>query len=162
MTTQIIDNFLPINLFKEIQKEVVYNEDFLWRHIYSLNDSQTNNLDTYFVHLVYEDNEPITTFWNIVKPIISYLPDFKSLLRIKVNLYVRQNKIVEHTPHTDDDYPHKGAILSLNTCDGFTRLKNQTVDSVENRLLIFDASRTHNSTSTTTPPGRFNININYV
>ena len=70
MTTQIIDNFLPINLFKEIQKEVVYNEDFLWRHIYSLNDSQTNNLDTYFVHLVYEDNEPITTFWNIVKPII--------------------------------------------------------------------------------------------
>ena len=161
MTTQIINNFLPIDLFKEIQ-EVVYSKDFLWRHIDFLNDSQTNSLDTYFVHLVYNQDEPVTTFWNIVKPIISYLPNFKSLIRIKVNLYVRQNEIVEHTPHTDADYSHKGAILSLNTCDGFTRLKDQTVDSVENRLLIFDPSIEHNSTSTTTPPGRFNININYV
>ena len=35
------------------------------------------------------------------------------------------------------------------------------IESIENRLLIFDASRMHNSTTTTSFEGRYNINVNY-
>ena len=69
---------------------------------------------------------------------------------------------MEHGQHRDYPIPHKGAIIYLNTCDGFTRLEDGTkVESVQNRILLFDASTLHNSTNTTNAKGRFNININY-
>ena len=36
------------------------------------------------------------------------------------------------------------------------------IDSVENRLLIFDGIRFHNSSSTTNAKGRYNINFNFL
>ena len=88
---------------------------------------------------------------------------FRSLLRVKVNFYPYSEKLIEHAPHTDYDFSHTGAVLSLNTCDGFTRLSdNSIVDSVENRIVFFDASTTHNSTTTTTSIGRYNINFNFL
>ncbi len=162
MTTQIIDNCLPIKFFKEIQSKVITNA-FLWQFNMTLNNAQSaENTDSYFSHVVYFNDMPNSGFYNDICPILKYLPDFHSLIRIKVNLYPRQDVLTEHTPHLDNPYPHKGAILYLNTCDGFTRLPDRTVDSIENRLLVFDASVKHNSTNTTTPPGRFNININYL
>ena len=85
------------------------------------------------------------------------------LLRVKANMYPSTDKIFEHAPHVDYDYSVKGAILSLNTCDGFTRLEDGTkVDSVANRMLFFDSSRPHNSSTTTNVQTRINININYL
>ena len=50
----------------------------------------------------------------------------------------------------------------MNTCDGYTKLKDGTkIDSVANRVLLFDPSKEHCSTTTTNVPARFNININY-
>ena len=64
--------------------------------------------------------------------------------------------------HIDYPFPHKGAILSLNTCNGYTKLEDGTkVDSVANRILLFDASTPHCSTTTSDTTARFNININY-
>ena len=84
-------------------------------------------------------------------------------MRAKVNLYLKTTKIIEHAKHVDYPIPHKGAIIYLNTCDGYTRLHDGTkIESVENRLLLFDSSKLHNSTSTTNSLGRYNININYV
>ena len=36
------------------------------------------------------------------------------------------------------------------------------VDSVANRLLLFNSSLNHNSSTTTNAKGRYNININYI
>jgi len=161
MTTQIINDCLPIDFFRDLQGRVMHHA-FMWEFVPALNEEQTNNEDTYFAHTAYHHDVPTSDFFNMVGPLRDYLPDFHCLIRIKINLYPRQRALVEHTPHRDHPYPHKGAILSLNTCDGYTRLEDQIVPSIENRLLIFDASQIHNSTSTTTPPGRFNININYL
>ena len=62
----------------------------------------------------------------------------------------------------DYNYPHKGAIYYINTNDGMTLLQNNIeINSIENRLLLFDSSIEHASTSTTNEKARINININY-
>ena len=87
----------------------------------------------------------------------------KSLLRIKLNFYPHTETLKEHGQHVDYDFSCYGAIFSLNTCDGFTRLNDGTkIDSVENRILFFDPSLKHNSTTTTNSSGRWNINFNFL
>ena len=77
-------------------------------------------------------------------------------------MFPNTEKLHEHGMHVDYDYPHKAAILSINTCDGYTKLEDGTkIDSVANRMLIFDGSTLHTSTNTTDQTVRININFNY-
>ena len=138
-------------------------ENFKWTFGTKLNDNQTNNNDTYFVQNIYQNHIPLTFLWEDIAYILDKYLHATGVLRAKANLYLKTPEIVEHAKHVDFDIPHKGAIIYLNTCDGFTRLDDGTkIESVENRLLLFDSSKLHNSTSTTNAIGRYNININYV
>ena len=84
------------------------------------------------------------------------------MIRCKANLYTRTPEIIEHAMHTDFDYPHQAGLFSLNTCDGYTLLEDGTkVESIRNRMLFFDASKKHASTSTTNENVRMNINFNF-
>ena len=57
---------------------------------------------------------------------------------------------------------HNGAVFSLNTCDGFTSLDDGTkIESIENRLLLFDSNKPHASSTCTNAKARFNMNFNY-
>ena len=86
----------------------------------------------------------------------------RALVRIKANLYQCTPKIIKHGEHADFDWEHKGALYSLNTCNGGTILEDGTkIESKENRMLLFDPSKPHASTTCTDQPARFNININY-
>ena len=86
----------------------------------------------------------------------------KDFITIKANLYHKTEKLIFHKPHLDYDFKHKGAILYLNTCNGYTVLNGGVkIKSVENTLLLFDSSKTHNSTNCTDKKIRVNININY-
>ena len=88
--------------------------------------------------------------------------DPKTLIRIKGNLYMKTTKIFNHNPHRDYPFKHNGAIFYINSNDGKTVLENgEEIDSVANRLLLFDSSKPHNSTSCTNAKCRINININY-
>ena len=99
-----------------------------------------------------------------------FMEDFKviSLLRVKANFYPPADKLIEHQPHIDydviDGKPDiQGALYCINTCDGYTKLHDGTkIDSVANRLILFNSQKSHNSTNTTTTEGRWNININYL
>lgn len=87
----------------------------------------------------------------------------KALLRIKLNFYAHTDKIYQHKMHHDYPFEHTGALLSLNTCDGGTILEDGSKhDSVANRMLFFDPSKLHASTTTTNQKGRFNMLINYI
>ena len=95
-------------------------------------------------------------------PIINKIEPI-SLIRIKGNMYHRTETLQEHGQHIDYTFPHKGAIFSINTNNGYTKLHDGTiVDSVANRMLLFDSSLPHNSTSCTNEKTRVNINFNYV
>tara|TARA_B100000508_G_scaffold64703_1_gene50747 strand:+ start:455 stop:946 length:492 start_codon:yes stop_codon:yes gene_type:complete len=161
----ILDNHLDKFHFDNIRDNIIGNGNLMWNHSTKLTDSQTEECkESYFTHAIFDNLQVKSPVWHLIKDCLLFkLPDFRTILRAKINLYPKQDNIIEHPTHVDMPFEHKGAILYLNTCDGFTRLDKDTiVESVENRLLLFDSSKPHNSTSTTTPPGRFNININYL
>ena len=159
---QIIDNFLPEEIFKELQKLVVWNTSFPW--YFNTNVSGVEKEGTWYgTHLAYHACKPQSSFFGKVAPISDSFPDFRALIRIKANFYPRTDDMFEHGRHVDYEFENKAALLSLNTCDGFTRLEDGTkVESGENRMLFFDPGQKHNSSTTTNERGRFNINFNYL
>ena len=85
----------------------------------------------------------------------------KAFIRIKANLYPRTDTIIHHKDHVDYTFEHKAAILYLNTNDGFTVIGDKKIESVANRMLLFNPQIPHHSTTCTDTQFRSNINFNY-
>ena len=159
---EIIDNFLDKDLFTQIQNLIVWNHTFPWYLAKNVAGTEEDE-GFYATHTVYLDSVRVSNHYNFLRQLLVKLPDLNALIRVKINFYPQSKVIYEHTKHIDYKIKHKGALFSLNTCDGFTRLDDGTkIESVENRLILFDPSIMHNSTTTTNAKGRFNININYL
>ena len=159
---KVIDNFLDKKDFLKIknQMEAFNFPYYLNKKINPSHDEE--DLSCYFTHVLFSPVTVENQFFNVFKPLIEKL-NCKKLIRVKCNLYLRTSKIEFHEPHADFNFEHKGALFSLNTNDGGTILnENEKIDSVENRILFFDPSKKHNSTSTTNAKFRMNININYL
>ncbi len=168
MGIEVLDDFLPKEDFDQLQRMIVHNDQFpFYFQSYVTNPDSTcedNFWDWYQTHIVYRDD---ITESNHFKYIYSFfkprLLKLKSLMRIKVNFYPHTETLREHTPHNDYEFPCKAAIFSLNTCNGFTRIgKDVKIESIANRVVFFDGSTMHNSTTTTDAPARYNINFNYL
>jgi hypothetical protein len=157
----IIDDFLPKNEFTEIDN-ILSSNDFDWYYESHINRLQEkDDLTSYFVHLFFSEGKA-SRFMHVLSPIFSRLK-IKALIRIKANLYPRTAVLEKHAPHCDYPFPHTGAIFYLNTNNGKTILDDGSeIASIKNRLLIFDSSKYHSSTSTTNAKARINININYI
>ena len=88
-----------------------------------------------------------------------------SLLRIKGNLTTRTKEIVEYGNHRDYEIKNeslKTAVFYINTNNGYTLFENgDKVDSVENRLVIFDTPMLHTGTSCTDEKTRVLLNFNF-
>ena len=125
-------------------------------------DLDDNGVFNYqFTHRFYFNSRVTSKYFDsLLNPILKKI-NAKALIRVKVNLYPRTDTLVHHTPHTDFDFDHKAAVLSLNTCDGHTSIKGMTVPSRANRIVFFDPQDPHNSTNCTDQQFRANININY-
>ena len=116
-----------------------------------------------FCNWIYRDYEPKGPEFGIVQPIISH-PDLKvcSIHRIKANLNLRTPKIIKHGFHRDGTGSFMVAIYYVNTNDGYTEFEDGTqVESIENRLLVFDSSLKHTGTTCTNAKVRCVINFNY-
>jgi len=163
MNYKIIDNFLQKKDFLKI-KDTVLNVDFPWYYEPIINDLHEENkkdLTCYFTHLVF-DNKINSSFFELINEILLTKLNYSSLIRVKCNLHPHTSILEKHEFHVDYNYPHKGAIYYINTNDGMTLLQNNIeINSIENRLLLFDSSVEHASTSTTNEKARINININY-
>lgn len=162
MNYKIIDNALPQKQFKDI-KDLLINLNFPWNLTTSVVKKEENLpivASYYFTHNFWERFH-IEPQARVFAPILDIL-ECKSMLRIKANLYPSTETIMHHDNHRDYDYPHKGAIYYLNTNNGITVLENKIeVNSVENRLLIFDPFKPHHSTTCTDDKCRMNVNFNY-
>ena len=158
--TKIIDNFLDVDYFNKI-KELVFGDNFSWYYNAQVNNDQSkDSLNFYMTHLVFAE-KPNSEHFDFFKPLFDKI-GVKQLIRVKINLYPRSETLSVNAPHVDFDYTHKGFILYLNTCDGYTVLKDRKVESIENRALFFDSSVPHSSTTCTNATARFNMNINYI
>ena len=155
------DNFLNKTEHENL-KNIMLGDDFPWFFQQEVTHFTKDKSQFFWSHIFFEHDKGITSsFYKILDPLLKKLK-FKALIRIKANLYSRQDKIIEHANHSDFPFKHKGALFALNTCNGFTILKDNTkIKSIANCLLLFDPSQPHRSTTCTDAKVRCNININY-
>jgi len=163
MKYKVIDNFLDKEYFDNLAAFFTVSDKAAW--FFEPNISGPNAVQDklfYMTHVSYQDNVPTSPLYEKLIPLLKKL-DARCLIRIKANLYPNTEILHEHPMHVDYKFSHSAAILSLNTCDGYTKLVDGTkIDSIANRVLLFDASEEHCSTTTTNVPARINININYI
>ena len=165
---KVIDNFLDEKYFNSLvtlftAEGRTGNNETPWFLQTSIVDDTTVEGNLFYMGcVIYDGNAPLSPpHYEALIPLFKKL-EAKVLIRVKANLFPNTHILHEHPMHIDYDFFHSAAILSLNTCDGYTKLKDGTkIDSIANRVLFFDASEEHSSTTTTNVPARINIGINY-
>ena len=161
MQYAIIDNFLDIDYFNSIKK-IVMSDRFAWYFQDGITNPKTGEEKEsfYFTHNVFLENTKSSLF-PYLETLLQKL-NVKTLIRIKANFYPNVNKSMENLPHFDYEEKHIAAILYLNNNNGYTRLNDEIiVDSIQNRVLLFEGYKLHNSSLCTDAKGRFNINMNF-
>jgi hypothetical protein len=157
---EIIDNYLAPDLFNIVQNTILLSQNTPW---FMNTDVSGHGVEKhpYFTHLMHHDHRANSNhFDQCIVPIL-FMFNAKALLRVKVNLYPRTETLYHYHDHYDYDFEHKAAILYLNTNDGYTVIGDEKVESIANRLLRFDATKMHHSTTCTDQQYRANINFNY-
>ena len=172
MDVKTIQDFLPKQSFDRLS-QIIFAPTFPWYLTTSVASpylkSKENSKLFYMSHLVYEKEKYVKVNPNdqtIIDLLLEKLAPEEGnlqLIRMKINFYPNTTELHEHDYHRDFEYSHMGAILSLNTCDGYTKIRETDTKyhSLANTLLSFNPSEDHCSTTTTNAIGRFNININY-
>ena len=159
---KIIDNFLSEDEYLKIRYMMLDDwRNFPWFYTPHVADEEDKNI--YFIHTFQEQKCDVESpYLHNLHTILKKL-NIDDLWRVKGNLYPNQNKFIEHNTHVDYDEPHQAAIYYINTNNGYTKFEDGTkVDSVANRLLLFDGSKKHASTNCTNDKIRVNINFNYI
>ena len=159
---QQIENFLDKVGFAELQK-ILLSPQFPWylQHGVTYDDDE----DIQFCHTVYK-NDNFQSSFNL-KGLQYFKEKLKitSLVRAKFNLQTRTETVVESKMHTDIYNPPEGlktAILYINSNNGYTKFKDTKIQSVANKMVVFDAKQPHcGATNTCTEPYRVVFNLNY-
>jgi hypothetical protein len=161
MDYEIIDNALPPQIFEGIQN-LLMGYNFAWYYQSAVAGEQYSASDPfYFSTHLYKDCMPQNDAFGVIVPVLQFLKP-KALIRIKTNMYPNMGREIINDSHVDYDFAHTGAILYINTNNGYTILKDGTkIESVANRILKFDSSKPHQSTHCTDQKVRVNINFNY-
>lgn len=158
----VIDNYLPEEEFVELQKLFLSN-NFPWYFSANVATTQDKGLHFYMIHRFYKEHQWMSRYNDVINPFLHKLKTkLRGIIRIKANLYPWSSELFVHPAHFDFEYPHQAAIFSINTNNGYTALEDGSkVKSVANRMLFFDGSRPHSSTTCTDAKARINIGFNY-
>ena len=158
----IKDNFLNTADYEKI-RDTMKGDSFPWYfHDSVASDDDNDDSHFFWTHIFFDREQGIaSTFYKTLHPLLNKLKT-KALIRVKANLYSKQGQVIEHQKHADYPFKHKGALFSLNTCNGFTAFADNTkIKSVANRLILFDPSIPHHSSTCTNAKARINITFNY-
>jgi len=159
---EIIDNFLSEKSFKEIYDAFNCNY-FPWYLQNEINHNEKNSPQSrYFTHTFFDCSQQRSEWFYLCDELIEKI-SLKKLLRIKANLYLSTDKVIEHSKHIDYDIEGTTSLYYVNTNNGHTNLNDEIkVNSIANRFLKFANNTPHNSTTCTDEKVRLNIVINYV
>ena len=159
---QIFDDYLNETDFKKIRDMLLTPYNFP----YYFNDCKVfeGDNDPQFTHIFYNYHNINSDFYSELNCIIEKINPV-SLMKIKANLQLKDTEIRTTAMHKDYSNPldnQKTGILYVNTNNGKTIFEDgEEVDSVENRMVIFPASRMHAGTTHTDAMYRCVINFNW-
>ena len=155
---KVIDNFLPEKEFESIHS-LLMGYQFPW-YYNSIVDYENQifdifDLDNYqFINNLNEDSP-------VVQPILKKLKTDK-IVRIKANLNPRTPEVIRRKFHIDTAEKCKTSVFYINTNNGWTEFEDGSkVESVGNRMVIFDSHIKHTGTTCTNQKTRVVINFNY-
>ena len=156
------NNFLDQKYFKELQT-ILTSADTSWH----FHDGVNNIKDGHYMmgHCLYKNNIPTSSLYNKFIGLFEKM-DISCLLRSKLNLYFKTEKVIEHGFHIDveDNFKNlKTSIFYINTNNGYTKFENgRLFKSEENTLITFPNYLKHSgSTNTCESPTRIVLNVNY-
>ena len=164
---RVIDNFLGVKQFQELQAYMM-SEEITWKYCpYVAGTTEIPDSDPtafQFIHSFYQTNT--LQYDNEVVKLNEILMQLnpQALLRIKANLQPRTPKIRIIDWHTDytDIIKCTTAVYYINTNDGYTEFKDGTkVNSLENRMVLFNSQLEHRGTTCTNENVRVVINFNF-
>ena len=157
----VTDNFLSEKDFKQIQ-EVLMGFETKWTYSPCVSSEEDTALG-YFSHIFYDETRPQSDLLTrgLLNPILYEIKP-EILVRIKANLYPATETMQYHEPHVDMPYSIHGAVFCINTCNGCTTIGDKQIESVANRMILFDAGKMHHSSTCTDQPVRININFNWL
>ncbi len=158
---KVIDNFLPDDVFENIQNKL-WDTMWIFQKTVAIRRDKEEFENSFYTHIAYKNDVPVSEMFEHLQYFhTDKRLGLRSMLRLVLNAYPYTPKLYEHSNHYDFFYKHKGAILYLNTCDGYTFVEGQRVQSIANRVLLHDPSKLHHSTTTTNAQRRVICNLNY-
>ena len=172
--SQIIDNFLPEEQFNNLYDLMITPGKMLWKYNDVVDYDGSDEASFQFVHVFFNSPDGfITPFSDLVKPFINLLK-IKVLIKIKANLTFRSiennregkfhyDRELVGSKLPDGTLTSYTAIYYVNTNNGYTLFKDgdYKVDSVGNRVAIFDSTKLHKAVRCTDEKTRVVINFNY-
>jgi hypothetical protein len=162
----IIDNFLPLDVYKPVENWVLGEETPWYKHDGVVND---NDGRTRFIHMLYGANGIMSNNYAGFEPVFGEL-GVQPLLRAKLNLDLRHEKIGDkYNFHTDHHYVTEDncfwtCILNFSDCNGATIFESDgaPVKSKRNRAIIFRSHLAHAGCPQTDSLMRYVLNVNYL
>ena len=156
---EIIDNFLSEEEFNHIQS-IMMGYRFPW--FFMDHKVVAGDDECQFAHMFYQpdvgENSKHIHIWNnfMIKV------EAKKCMRIKANMTFKTSEPEPSIYHTDYE-DIKTAVFYINTNNGYTEFKNGViVNSVANRVCIFDSNLKHRGITHTEPDHqRIVVNFNY-
>ena len=177
----VYDNFLDYRYYHVLKtafcSDSAYRAPFFYTAAIVDHDKLEHDYNFQFTHVLVgggvigsgytsvDKKEPNSPYWENIFPIFNKL-DVQKVIKAKVDITTRTPEVYENKFHVD--FPqkiegHKTAIYYINTNDGYTIFESgEKVNSVGNRIVIFDGQLRHCGTSCTAQNIRCVLNINFI
>ncbi len=163
---RVIDNFLHKKDFAQLQGWALEG-DIFWQFapcVVDPDQEQDEDPSAYqFVNMLFlssmgHRNDAIDRIY----PILHLLKP-QVLLKAKLNMQMKTDTIRENDMHTDFTPPLTctTGIYYINSNNGYSKIGGKKVESVENRLVLFDGRMPHRGTTCTDQMRRLVLNLNF-
>lgn len=161
---EVIDNFLSHNDYEKISN-IMLGPHFPWSYQHKILDdaiiSCSEKYNYQFIHSFYRDLKERSEYFYLMDLFFPLLK-IKAWVKIKANMNPSTDESIVHGYHRDCSFLCKTAVYYVNSNNGYTIFENgKKVESVANRIVIFNSNISHSGVTSTDEKVRVVINLNY-